>query len=123
VGESDRRGSAPRVAAVPEATPARLTVSPLPRRAGLRAAGEVDLVTRATWTRALEHAVHEGEDVLHLELAALTFVDVAGAGVLAETVRRLPPGRRIVLHQPPSALSRILQMFWPGLPGIEVSPS
>ncbi|MBD0417650.1 STAS domain-containing protein [Streptomyces sp. TRM S81-3] len=105
-----------------------LTVSPLAGRRGVRAAGEVGLSTHGTWRRALEQAVREGpdsegEDVYHLELSAVTFVDVAGAGVLVAAAERLPDGRRLVLHRPPPALRRVLEMFWPDVPAIEVSMS
>jgi anti-anti-sigma regulatory factor len=108
----------------------RLTVFPLPGRAGLRVVGEVGLMTRAEWVRALERAVREGEgmregeQVLYrLELSALTFVDVAGADALVATAQALREGGRIVLHRPPPALSRLLELFWPDLRAIEVSPS
>ncbi|PZT69556.1 hypothetical protein DN402_23805 [Streptomyces sp. SW4] len=80
----------------------------------------------------LEQAVSEGadarkggedEDVYYLELSAVTFVDVAGAGELAIAAQRLPDGHRFVLHRPPPTLRRALDMFWPGLPAIEVSMS
>ncbi|WP_030347896.1 STAS domain-containing protein [Streptomyces sp. NRRL S-1022] len=99
----------------------RLDVHPLPGRSGFRAAGEVSLPTRGIWERALERAVREGEDVYHLELSALTFVDVAGVGALADAARSLGGGRRLVLDRPPDAVPRILELLWPGLPGIEVS--
>ncbi|MFB7597714.1 STAS domain-containing protein [Streptomyces sp. NPDC056160] len=98
-------------------------MSPLTRQAGVRAVGEVSLATRGVWERVLEQALSGGEDVYRLELSDVTFVDVAGAGALADAARRLGPGRRMVLHRPPSTLPRILEMFWPGLPGIEVSTS
>ncbi|MCH5676767.1 STAS domain-containing protein [Streptomyces gilvus] len=97
-----------------------LTVSPLPECHGLRVAGEVGLATRADWERALERAVREGGRVYRLELSAVTFVDVAGAGALAAAAQTLEEGRRIVLQQPPPTLRRLLDMFWPGLPAIEV---
>ncbi|MEU0003462.1 STAS domain-containing protein [Streptomyces sp. NPDC006314] len=101
----------------------RLDVYPLTGRTGIRAAGEVSLPTRDIWERALERAVREGEDVYYLELSALTFVDVAGAGALADAARRLGGQRRLVLDRPPPGLSRILGLLWPGLPAIEVSTS
>lgn len=100
-----------------------LTVSPLSGRRGLRAAGEVGLATRVIWERALDEALRGDEDVYELELSAVTFVDVAGAGALADAVRRLGPDRRIVLHGPPPALRRSLELLWPGLDGIEVPVS
>ncbi|MET7431268.1 STAS domain-containing protein [Streptomyces flaveolus] len=106
--------------AVPTPAAPRLDVSPLTGRTGIRAAGEVSLPTRGIWERALERAVREGEDVYYLELSALTFVDVAGAGALADAARNLGGRRRLVLDRPPDALPRILDLLWPGLPGIEV---
>ncbi|GAB2751125.1 STAS domain-containing protein [Streptomyces bullii] len=107
---------------VPGPAPAaRLTVSPLNGRSGVRAAGEVGLATRGIWERVLEGAVREGEDVYCLELSDVTFVDVAGADALAATAGRLRDGRRLVLHRPPPALRRVLDAFWPDLPAIEVS--
>ncbi|MEU1269519.1 STAS domain-containing protein [Streptomyces sp. NPDC005799] len=112
------RNQAPRPA---EGSPPLLTVSSLPGSHGLRVAGEVGLVTRVDWERALERAVREGGRVYRLELSAVTFVDVAGAGALAAAAQTLEEGRRIVLQQPPPTLRRLLDMFWPGLPAIEVS--
>ncbi|MFD7435459.1 STAS domain-containing protein [Streptomyces sp. NPDC059861] len=104
-------------------TAARLTVAPLAERFGVRAVGEVGLTTRRIWERALDEVVRDGRDVCHLELSAVTFVDVAGADVLVDAARRLPVGRRIVLHRPPPALCRTLELFWPGLSAIEVTTS
>ncbi|NYV75118.1 STAS domain-containing protein, partial [Streptomyces sp. UH6] len=82
--------------------------------------GEVGLTTRAVWTDVLAEAVEGGRGAYVLELSEVAFVDVAGAEALAAAARRLETGRRIVLHNPPRALSRVLEMYWPGLPGIEV---
>ncbi|WP_258382950.1 anti-anti-sigma factor [Streptomyces sp. NTH33] len=64
--------------------------------------------------------MREGEDVYCLELSAVTFVDAAGAGVLADAPRRLGPGRRTVPHRPPPVPCRAGETFRSGLPGIEV---
>ncbi|MEU6380371.1 STAS domain-containing protein [Streptomyces sp. NPDC046909] len=101
----------------------RLVVSRLSGRSGLRAAGEVELGTQVIWEGALEQAVRARAEVYRLELSAVTFVDVAGVGALAAAAQRLEEGRLIELHCPPPALSRVLEMFWPGLSGIEVSLS
>ncbi|WP_461076319.1 STAS domain-containing protein [Streptomyces deserti] len=98
-------------------------MAPLTGRSGVRAAGEVCLTTRVVWHRVLEQAVREGEDVYYLELSDVTFVDVAGADALAAAAERLRDGRRLVVHRPPPALRRVLEMFWPDLPAIEVSMS
>lgn len=100
-----------------------LTVHPLEGCRGVRAAGEIGLATHTIWERVLEQAVREGEAVYYLELSEVTFVDVAGAGALAAAAERLGDGRRLVVRRPPAALSRVLEMFWPGLSTIEVSMS
>ncbi|MFF8030784.1 MULTISPECIES: STAS domain-containing protein [unclassified Streptomyces] len=96
---------------------------PLEGRRGVRAAGEVALATHMIWERALEQAVRGGEAVYYLELSEVTFVDVAGAGALAAAAGQLGDGRRFVVHQPPLALRRVLDTFWPDLPAIEVTTS
>ncbi|WP_151773072.1 STAS domain-containing protein [Streptomyces abyssomicinicus] len=97
-----------------------LAVRPLPEGRGVTLAGEVGLATRAVWTDVLAEAVEGGRSAYVLELSEVAFVDVAGAEALAAAARRLETGRRIVLHDPPRTLSRVLEMYWPGLPGIEV---
>ncbi|MEU1848637.1 STAS domain-containing protein [Streptomyces sp. NPDC019990] len=96
---------------------------PLTGRCGIRAAGEIDLTTRAVWEGVLDKAVREDDDVYYLELSDVTFVDVAGAGALAAAAERLQDGRRFVVRRPPSALRRTLDLLWPDQPGIEVSAS
>ncbi|MFF7854081.1 STAS domain-containing protein [Streptomyces sp. NPDC007904] len=100
-----------------------LTVRPLGECRGVRVAGEIGLATHATWEGVLEQAVREGEDVYHLELSDVTFVDVAGAGALAAAAERLGDGRRFVVRRPPPTLRRVLEMLWPDLSTIEVSMS
>lgn len=114
----DHRPPLRSVGAVP-----RLTVSALRGRSGLRAAGEVGHATQEIWERALEQAVGARADVYRLELSAVTFVDIAGADALAAAARRLEEGRLLELHRPPPTLSRTLDLFWPGLSGIEVTLS
>ncbi|MFI6655969.1 STAS domain-containing protein [Streptomyces sp. NPDC050523] len=111
-------------AVVGAARPERgLSVAPLRGRTGLKLSGEVSLATRADWERALERALREGGRMYRLELSAVTFVDVAGAGALAAAAQTLQDGRRLVLHEPPHTLCRLLDLFWPDLPTIEVMTS
>ncbi|MFF5024434.1 STAS domain-containing protein [Streptomyces collinus] len=109
---------APRL--VPGPVVPRLDVVPLTGRAGVRAAGEVSLPTHGVWEGVLERAVRDGGSVYYLELSALAFVDVAGAGALADAALRFGT-RRLVLDRPPPALPRVLELLWPGLPAIEVA--
>lgn len=108
----------------PPAVPSRaalLQIHPLPDSSGLGAAGEISMNTRTIWQQALEQLVAHRTDVLHVDLSRVRFVDVAGVTDLAVTAQRLPEGQRIVLHQPPVQLPRILELFWPGLATIEVA--
>ena len=97
-----------------------LQVSPLPDRPGWRAIGEVNLLTLPAWERTLRHVSLCEEKVCHLELSAVTFVDVGGVSALAVAAQNLPTGNRIALHRPPTEVPRLLAMFWPDLPSIEV---
>ncbi|MGW0608433.1 STAS domain-containing protein [Streptomyces sp. NPDC002644] len=107
-------------AAAPANAAPCLTVHRLPAGRGVRLAGEVGLTTRPVWTEVLADAAAAGGSAYVLDLAEVGFVDVAGAEALARTVERLDADRRLVLHDPPRTLKRVLEMYWPGLPGIEV---
>jgi anti-anti-sigma regulatory factor len=111
----------------PDVAPARaglLTITALAREDGagmcLRLAGDADLSECDALEQALAVPVAADGDV-HLDLAALTFADVAVARLLASTAARLVPGRKLVLHRAPPALQRLVQMCWPDQPGLEVS--
>jgi ABC-type transporter Mla MlaB component len=98
-----------------------LQIRPLSDSSGLGATGEISMNTRTIWQQALEQLVERRADVLHVDLSQVGFVDVAGVTDLALTAQRLPEGQRILLHQPPVQLPRILEIFWPGLATIEVA--
>ena len=102
-----------------------LRLGPLPdRAAGWRAVGEITSATCPAWEQTLQHLTRtmaeRTEIVGHLEMSAVTFVDVAGASVLAVAAQDLSVERRIVIERPPATLPRLLDMFWPDLPVIEV---
>ena len=94
-----------------------LSVRPLKSRAGLRLAGDVDLATVEQLHAALAAIVADAEctDDVHLEMRDLHFIDAAGTRALIHRARALD-GRRIVLHDPPYALRRIIDVLW-GQPG------
>ncbi|MEU6394633.1 STAS domain-containing protein [Streptomyces sp. NPDC046939] len=98
-----------------------LRIDPLTDRAGLKVAGEICLPTHPEWERALSRLARETGDPVHLELSDVTFVDMAGATALAVTALGLGHDRRLVLDRPPPGLSRLLELFWPDLPAIEVA--
>ncbi|MGW2787953.1 STAS domain-containing protein [Streptomyces populi] len=100
---------------------ATLQIDALPDSSGLGVIGEISMNTRTAWRQALEQLIERRTGVVHLDMSQVRFVDVAGVTDLAVTAQRLPEGQRIVLHRPPTQLSRILELFWPGLAAIEVA--
>lgn len=88
---------------------------PLSDRCGLRLIGEVDLSTWAVLEAELTPVLESGEDV-HLELTELRFIDARGATILAMAAQRLDGARRLVLHNPPVVLTRLLDVLWPDAP-------
>ncbi|MDX3455683.1 hypothetical protein PV396_27725 [Streptomyces sp. ME02-8801-2C] len=97
-----------------------LLLHPLSDRAGWQAVGEITTVTCPAWERTLKLLPFRKEVVWHLEMSAVTFVDVAGASALAVAAQDLSSGRRIVVERPPATLPRLFEMFWPDLSAIEV---
>ncbi|MFI0508555.1 ABC-type transporter Mla MlaB component [Streptomyces canus] len=108
------------LSALPGPSAGALSVLPLTNRPGWQAAGEVGLLTRPAWEQTLCELARSDEETCHLELSAVTFVDVAGVSALARTAQDLPQGRRIVLEEPPATLRRVLDLFWPDLLTVEV---
>lgn len=100
---------------------AALEVSSLSGRPGIRASGEITVVTRPSWEEALSELARNHAGVSYVELSDVGFVDVAGVTALAITAMNLPDGRVVVEHPPPH-LPRVLEMFWPNLHQIEVAP-
>jgi anti-anti-sigma regulatory factor len=84
--------------------------------------GDVDLATVPILEAALDKLVADDGDV-HLGLAGLHFVDLSGTSVLVAAAAQLGPERRLVLHDPPPALSQLLDGFWDGVARIRVNVS
>lgn len=80
-------------------------------------AGEVDLAVVSELRAALGLATTlpgsggAGGDV-HLWLDGLTFIDTCGVAALIESAVELSPERRLILHDAPSSLTRILDIGW-----------
>lgn len=81
--------------------------------------GEIDVATWEALGIGLS-ALADGADV-HLDLEDLTFIDVGGVRALARVARALAPEGRLILHEPPDTLRRMLELAWPDAPGIEVA--
>jgi anti-anti-sigma factor len=91
-----------------------LTISALAGRVGLRLAGDVDASSHDRLRRALAALPADGITAAHLELAGLDFMDVAGTRELIALMQS-HPGLRLILHDPPESLRRILALLWPGI--------
>lgn len=86
----------------------------LTERAGVAVSGDIDLVAQPVWQQVLDELVSCDAEVVHLDLGGLDFVDVRGATRLVDAARRLAAdGRRLVVHQPPASLRRVLEILWP----------
>ena len=88
-----------------------LTVTLLEDRPGLRLRGEADILNAGALRQAIT-ALPAGLREVHLELAELAFIDVAGTRQLVALARR-PPQPFLILHQPPPSLTHILRLLWP----------
>lgn len=92
-----------------------LRVESLPDRTGVRVAGEVDATVRDSWHAALAPLADVDGDV-HLDLTALTFIDVRGVAELVDLADGLGEERQMVLHQPPPVLRQVMDALWPHAP-------
>jgi anti-anti-sigma regulatory factor len=90
-------------------------VEALPGRCGVRVAGEVDVTVRDSW-RAMLAALADVDGDVHLDLSALTFIDVQGVAELVELADGLGEERRMVLRQPPRVLQQVMNVLWPHAP-------
>jgi anti-anti-sigma factor len=89
-----------------------LETSPLPGWTGLRIVGEVDVNTHDQFRRALAPVFAAGIIAVHLDVSGLRFIDVAGARELMVQMKS-HPHLRLILHNPPPSLRRIVAEFWP----------
>ncbi|MGH3094499.1 MAG: STAS domain-containing protein [Streptosporangiales bacterium] len=81
-------------------------------RPGWRLAGEVDLASRKGLTSVLDKVTGQHCDtkgLIHLELAELEFIDLAGTEALIRTANAVyeASGARLALHHPPYSLRRV----------------
>lgn len=89
-----------------------LETSPLPGWTGLRIAGEVDISNHDRFRRALAPVFAAGIIAVHLNVSGLRFIDVAGTRELI-TLMKSHPHLRLILHNPPASLQRIVAVAWP----------
>jgi anti-anti-sigma factor len=87
---------------------------------GLRVEGEIDHSNAGLLARALDEASRAGESV-HLDLAGLEFMDMAGLRVLVSTAERLSSGHVLVLHAIRPYLRRVMELVgWDRAPGLRI---
>jgi anti-anti-sigma factor len=87
---------------------------------GLRLAGEIDLVSHTAWEQALRRLAGQAGEV-HLDCSGLRFIDAQGTALLVHIASQFAHGQRIVLHDPPPCLKRVLEVLWPaGVPMISI---
>ncbi|MYW04852.1 STAS domain-containing protein [Streptomyces sp. SID3343] len=92
-----------------------LTSPPL----GVRLFGEVDLENCAQVRSALVTQAAAGPTDVHVDVASLHFIDVAGLRTLVETALRMQPGRRLVLHSASEELCVLVKLAgWDRVPGL-----
>jgi anti-anti-sigma regulatory factor len=85
----------------------------------LRIVGEADLSNSALLLAALEE---EGHGNVHLDLGRLRFVDLKGVEALLELTDALRPSeRRLIVHNAPPTLRRIVEIVGDSLPSMEIS--
>jgi ABC-type transporter Mla MlaB component len=78
-----------------------------------RLTGELDIAVVDELELALA-AIGADHDV-ELTLDGCQFIDVAGARALISLARRLEPDYRLIVHEPPNVLRRLLELGWPEL--------
>jgi len=79
----------------------------------LRVSGEADL----SGAELLRDEVARTEGDVHLDVRRLRFADVCGLRPLADLAR----DRRLVLHEPPASVRRVLTLLKPSLPRFELA--
>ena len=103
-------------------TTAPLTVLPLPDLPGARLSGSCDLDTRHALSAALGAVTGIPGPVVHLDLSAVVFLDPAAVAALVQAAADLKEqGRRLLLHDPPYSLRKVVEMFPDECAALEVA--
>jgi anti-anti-sigma regulatory factor len=89
---------------------------------GLRVIGVVDVVTSGALASSLDLAASWTDGDVHLDLAHLDFVDVAGVRSIVRTAAALAPDRRLVVSNLAAGLRRVFGVVgWDRTPGLHVA--
>jgi anti-sigma B factor antagonist len=88
----------------------QITVEPLESARVVRAAGELDLTSAGTLSRALDAARDEADTTL-LDLSDVTFIDSTGLDLLLEASRSSSAdGRAFFIVRPSRAVRRLIEL-------------
>ncbi|MFJ6755139.1 MULTISPECIES: STAS domain-containing protein [unclassified Streptomyces] len=99
-----------------------LTVLPLRDLPGARLCGSCDLETRQALSAALGVVTGMPGAVVHLDLSAVAFLDPAAVAALVQASAALNgEGRRLLLHDPPYSLRKVVEMFPDECAALEVA--
>lgn len=102
------------------ATP--LTALPLRDRPGARLSGSCDFDTRQALSAALGVVTGIPGPVVHLDLSAVAFLDMTAVAALVQASAALDgQGRRLLLHDPPYSLRKVVEMFPDECAALEVA--
>jgi anti-anti-sigma regulatory factor len=101
------------ISAEPEKGDGLITVTRLADCIRLRLTGEVDILNHDQLRSALTALRTDCIAAVHLELAGLRFIDVTGTRELMAFAQS-HPCLRLILHDPPASLRRIITLLWPG---------
>ncbi|MFG2985525.1 STAS domain-containing protein [Streptomyces sp. NPDC048258] len=99
-----------------------LAALPLQDRPGARLSGSCDLDTRQALSAALGAVIGIPGPVVHLDLSAVAFLDTAAVAALVQASAVLKgQGRRLLLHDPPYSLRKVVEMFPDECAALEVA--
>ncbi len=84
--------------------------------------GSCDIDTRPVLCAALGVVTRIPGRVVHLDLAAVPFLDTAAVAALVQATATLTgQGRRLLLHHPPYSLRKVVEMFPDECAALEVA--
>ncbi|PRY53431.1 STAS domain-containing protein [Glycomyces artemisiae] len=78
---------------------------------GIAIFGEIDLNGHAQWEHALRLSIGITRET-HVHLAGLRFIDVRGVAMLVNIADELSGGKRVVVHDAPPGLHRVMEVLW-----------
>ncbi|AYV31706.1 hypothetical protein EES41_33720 [Streptomyces sp. ADI95-16] len=101
---------------------AMLTAAPLRDRPGARLSGDCDLDSRQVLASALGIVTRIPGPVVHLDLSAVVFLDAAAVAALVRASTTFTAqGRRLLIHDPPYSLRKVVEMFPDECAALEVA--